>query len=119
MCRGAWHEPSPHHRNRPIAVRMEVPHVLEEETDDNRKESCRESGEREALAWARHSPGARADSRLLLPVAVLVLQAAGEYVNRFLYASPDVTPLSERSAHTLARLKMVEDAHEAWLAKHG
>jgi hypothetical protein len=61
----------------------------------------------------------RVDTRLLLPVAVLVLQAAGEYVNRFLYASPDVTPLSERIAHTLARLKMVEDAHEAWLAKHG
>jgi len=59
LCRGARQEAMPHHGNRPTCVCMEVPHVLEKETGDNRKGSCRQSGEREALAWPHHPGGAQ------------------------------------------------------------
>jgi hypothetical protein len=57
MCRGARHRPGPHHRNRPIPARMEVPHVFEEETDPERQASCRQPGERQSLARASHCRG--------------------------------------------------------------
>jgi hypothetical protein len=50
LCQLTWDEAIAQHGKRRISVYEEVPHVTQKENDDNRRENCRQLGEREALA---------------------------------------------------------------------
>ena len=56
----------------------------------------------------------RVDSRLMLPVCVLVLAAAHAYIDAFFPPLPELEPLFERMNDLEARIRGVDKAHEAW-----
>jgi len=58
----------------------------------------------------------RVDSRLMLPVCILVLAAARAYVKAFFEPLPELKPLNERIEDLERRIVAVDRAHEAWFA---
>jgi len=58
----------------------------------------------------------RVDTRLMLPVCVLVLAAAHAYVNAFFPPLPDLEPLFERMFDLEKRIMALDRAHEAWFS---
>ena len=57
----------------------------------------------------------RVDSRLMLPVCVLVLSAARTYVEGFFSSLCELEPLLERIADLIRRIMSVDETHEAWM----
>ena len=58
----------------------------------------------------------RVDSRLLLPICFIVLQAGESYIDFFFGELPDVRPLRRRMEDLQARVSRVDNAAEAWLS---
>lgn len=58
------------------------------------------------------------DSRLLLPICVLVLSAARAYIDAFFPPLPELEPLLQRIADVTSRVATVDEAHEEWFSKH-
>lgn len=63
--------------------------------------------------------GSRVDSRLMLPVCLIVLRTAEDYVKAFFPPLPELLPLLERITDLTRRIKAVEAAHEKWLSARG
>lgn len=59
----------------------------------------------------------RVDSLSMLPVSMLVLDAAHAYMRNFFPALPELEPLFERMADLEERIRVVDRAHEAWLSR--
>ena len=59
------------------------------------------------------------DSRLMLPVCLLVLAAARTYVEVFFPPLPELEPLVANLEALMGRIMAVEEAHEAWISSQG
>ena len=59
------------------------------------------------------------DSRLMLPVCLLVLAATRSYVEVFFPPLPELEPLIARLEALMGRIVAVEKAHEAWMSSQG
>lgn len=58
---------------------------------------------------------ARVDSRLMLPVCVLALEAAHTYIEVFIPPLPEREPLLERITDLTQRINTLDEAHEDWI----
>ena len=58
------------------------------------------------------------DTRLLLPICLLVLSAVRVYIDAFFPPLPELAPLHQRIEDVTIRLATVEKAHEEWFNKH-
>ena len=58
------------------------------------------------------------DTRLLLPICLLVLSAARDYIVAFFHPLPELEPLLQRIADLTSRVATVDEAHEEWFNKH-
>ena len=58
----------------------------------------------------------RVDSRLMLPICILVLTATHTYVKAFFPPLPELEPLLERITDLERRIMTVDQAHEAWFS---
>ena len=54
------------------------------------------------------------DQRLLLPIALFVLEAVQTYLAKFFPIAPELSPLYKRIADLTRRIQLVEDAHDQW-----
>ncbi len=54
------------------------------------------------------------DTRLMLPICVLALNAARTYIDAFFPPLPELEPLLERIADLTDRIRTVDKAHEEW-----
>ena len=59
------------------------------------------------------------DSRLMLPLCLLVLTAARTYAEVFFPRLPELEPLVARVDALMGRIMAVEEAHEAWMSGQG